>query len=81
MGSTDDSTPGSADKQWKTPWFLWISLILWTALSSTAFPYVDSSPKAVLAVTGPLTVLLCIGALIKFYWDRHQTRSKGSSNT
>ncbi|GAA1114749.1 hypothetical protein GCM10009582_10150 [Arthrobacter flavus] len=80
MGSTDDSTHGSANKRWSTPWPLWISLVFFTALSSTALPYVDSSPRAILAVTGPLIVLITIGFLIKFDWDRHKARSADTTD-
>lgn len=75
MGPTGDLPHDPANKSWSTPWALWISLVFLTALSSTAFPYVDSSPKAILAVTGPLTVLINVGCLIKFYWDRHKSLS------
>lgn len=81
MSSTDDSTHDPGNKRWRTPWPLWIGLVFFVALSSTAFPYVDSSPKAVLAVTGPLTVLIIVAALIKFYLDRHKARSVGTSDT
>ncbi|MBG6192076.1 hypothetical protein IWX64_003045 [Arthrobacter sp. CAN_A212] len=69
MGSTVHSTHDSANKRWSTPRHLSISLVFFTALSTTAFPYADSSPRANLAVSGPLTVLISIGFLIKFYWD------------
>lgn len=75
MSFTDDSAHGSTNKRWSTSWPLWINLIIFTALSSTAFPYVDSSPKAVLAVTGSLSVLITVGFLIKFYWGRYKALS------
>ncbi len=49
------------------PLFLWISLLYFIFLTTQAFPYQDSSPKAVLAVTGPLTILLIAVTLIRHY--------------
>lgn len=79
MGSANDTTSGGAGNGPKTAWFLWISLILWTGLSISAFPYADSSPRAILAVTGPLCVLLNVGVLVRFYWVRRQGLSRDST--
>lgn len=73
--------PASGGKRWRTPWYLWIQLIFWSALTTQAFPYVDSSPKAVLAVTGPLCILLAVFFLIKFYWERRKGLPSGTSKT
>ncbi|WP_294565157.1 hypothetical protein [uncultured Arthrobacter sp.] len=62
-----------------SPRFLWISLVSFILLTSQAFPYDDDSPKAVLAVTGPLTILLIIGTLIRHY--RAQRRGPGQGNS
>lgn len=70
-----------SNRRCKTPWFLWAHLVLWSVLTTQAFPYVDSSPTAVLAVTGPLCIVLIAGALVKFYWARHKVRSAGAENT
>jgi hypothetical protein len=80
MEPTEDHTHSSTDKRRPSPWWLWISLLVWIAISSTAFPYVDSSPKSVLAITGPLCVLVHVGVIIKFYWDRHHALSRGSTD-
>ncbi|TDK24831.1 hypothetical protein E2F48_13620 [Arthrobacter crusticola] len=57
-----------------SPLFLWMFLAFSILLTAQAFPYDDDSPKAVLAVTGPLTILLIAGALIRHY--RAQRKGK-----
>ena len=70
----EDESGEAGRKYFPHPLVLWISLVYFILLTTRAFPYEDSSPKALLAVTGPLTVFLVAATLVRHYWAQHKDR-------
>lgn len=68
----DQHEASTTTKRWKTPWYQWVSLAFWAIVTALAFPYVDSSVKSIMAITGPLGVVFYTVTLIKFYSDRRR---------